>query len=135
MRKVLILIVLAALILAPFWVTILANNFQLWSFSRQLSKVESLLPKYYVVMAEGSDIYNEDNSEYCSYRAIKVYRIFATQETLDSLKKEIEKLVFTPAQKSQNYYPAKVNVEIADILLFVSISDGPYDANFDIRCW
>ncbi len=135
MRKVLILIVLAALILAPFWGSILVNNIQLWNFSRQMSKVESLLPEYYVVMAEGSDIYNESNGNHCSYRATKVYRIIAMQETLDSLKKEIEKLVLMPAKKSDRNYPAEVNVDVVGFLLIVFITDGPYDAGFDVRCW
>ncbi|MAL78191.1 MAG: hypothetical protein CMN55_03615 [Sneathiella sp.] len=134
-KVVLILMVAVVIILSPFWGSILVNDVRLWNFSRQLSKVESLLPEYYVVMAEGSDIYNESNGNHCSYRATKVYRIIAMQETLDSLKKEIEKLVFMPAKKSDRNDPAEVSVDVVGFLLIVFISNGPYDAGFDTRCW
>ncbi len=135
MRKIAILLSIITLLLSPFWITALANNYQLWKFSRQLVKVENLLPENYVVLADGSDIYIGGNGEYCSYRATQVYRIIAKQETLESLKEEIENLAFSPAQKSENNYPAEVNVEVVGLLLIVFITAGPYDAGFDIRCW
>lgn len=111
------------------------NEFRLWLFARQLREIDTFFHYHIDFIVSGSDIYVAGNSEYCGFGATRVYGHYETPENIKLIKDRIEKMKFSTIRNSIYNDSVDRYIHINDSFLIVRITDAPYPAGLDMRCW
>lgn len=119
----------------PIVTTLLFNEGSLYIYADQLKKVQPFLPENTILIGKNAYIDVMGNGEMCGFHAINVFYFKDSIRNPDKLKNKLEDLDFNPAKKSDDQSKAELYVYLTNYVLIVEISDGPYDAWFDFRCW
>ncbi len=138
MKKILIIFALVLLFaLLPFAYQRALNDIRLYKFSKQLDKIDAeVLGKSYKQIASGSEIYVGGNGEYCSFRASRLFIVNLNSSNLANAITKINQIKFNTARDIRSsIQKPELSVTGRGWLISVILSDGPYKAKFDVRCW
>lgn len=126
---------LAAALASPFLIAPVANQLALRAFGQQLEKVDVEMPEGVVRADARSRIYVTGNDEACTFKAQRIYDISDLDSAPVEFESRIKRMRFSSAKDRADGQGADLYVRTHGDLTTVAISDGPYAAGFDLRCW
>jgi hypothetical protein len=129
------LFVLIGLLLSPILFCVALNEFRLYWFASQLSRLP--LPQYAEIIASESDVGNisGSNSDHCSYRAVIVVKVSLSYADVLKFRQRVEEMTFNPAEWGSLIRPRATISQTDEDHFKIVLEDNDYQPNLDPRCW
>lgn len=124
------------LLVGPFLVETLWNEYKLYKFASQLDVIDDLLGEDGRRIGALSERRKASGSgDYCVYAAFRQYKVKIILPIQDELRTQLDALQFARTAEPADGSDANFYYVLDDWVLAVMIEDGPWSTVFDIRCW